>query len=518
MDFYNELSCDIFELVSPIGASTSTTIALRWNKGKNYSCIKHYIIKLVKNGVTIQQYESRVTDYTLEGLDDNTNYQVQVIAIAEDGMVLHTSNVIEVKTKEKPKQYDITSYGAFGDATTLNTAAIQKAIDDCNHNGMVYIPKGTYVSGAIYLKSNMTLHLEEGAKLLGSSDIKDYPIMHYRFEGLETSCYASLINTIEVKDGQSLENITISGKGCIDASGALLRKQETKELKGKPGRAVCLRNVENVYLYGITVRQSPAWCVHLIYCENICVNQVSIHSKYDENGVKYQDICNGDGLTIDSSKNSYVFHSMISSQDDCISIKSGKNEEGREVGIPTENLRISNCVFKSGFGIAYGSEMSGGLKNIILEDCTFENTYSIASLKSPRGRGGIIEEILCRDNTHYNHSLEHTDCKWFRGALLIDEFYSHDNFNVMEKEEINEGTSLIRDIYFENMTLETVAGNAIYLTGLAERPLERIYLKNIKAKGKYGFKANNIVELKLEGVEVTSSDNEDYIMRGVTLC
>ena len=122
---------------------------------------------------------------------------------------------------------------------------------------MVYIPKGVFLTGAIFLKGDMTLFIEEGGKLLGSTEVRDYPIMNYRFEGLETYGYASLINTADMGN-KRLKHITIAGKGTIDASGSPLRKKELAENLGKPGRAVCIRNTDYVYMKDITVRQSPA--------------------------------------------------------------------------------------------------------------------------------------------------------------------------------------------------------------------------------------------------------------------
>lgn len=502
------------KLISPIASQTETTIALLWNKPDNASEIMSYQIHVGEDIQTV----NKTTDYTITNLLPDSEYEIFICSILKNGETLDKSNVIKVKTKPKSEIYDITAFGAIGDGKTKNTMYIQAAVDKCCHGGTVYVPKGVYLTGAIFIKDNMTLYLEEGAVLLGSTDTDDYPLINYRFEGLETVCYASLINTIETDSDKKLRNITIAGKGKIDANGSILRQKEITELKGKPGRAICLRNAENVYITEITVKQSPAWCLHLIYCNQITINNISIYTKFDENGDRYKDICNGDGLTLDSSTNAYVFHSMIASQDDCISIKSGRDGEGRKVGIPTENIYISNCIFKSGFGIAVGSEMSGDVRNVFVEDCIYEDVYSVASIKAPRGRGGVIENIRCHDLTLTNKSLEHKDCEWFRGALYIDQFYSHKTFDTTLKEDFNEGTSIIRDIYFENITLDTHAGNAIYLTGLPESPLKNIHLKNIKATGKYGLKANNIVGLKLEKVTIISREDEDFIMKGVSLC
>jgi polygalacturonase len=289
--------------------------------------------------------------------------------------------------------------------------------------------------------------------------------MHYRWEGLETTCYASLVNTQDTAGGR-LQNISIAGPGKIDANGSALRKKELSEAAGKPGRAICIRYTDNVYLQDITVRQSPAWCVHLVYCNRVSVNGVGIYTKYDEEGNRYEGIVNGDGLNPDSCSDVFIFQSHIASQDDCIAIKSGRNAEGRAVGVPSQNVRVSNCRFTSGFGVAVGSEMSGGVRNVLVENCVFHNAFSVASIKAIRGRGSVIENVTYRDCTFINHSLEHRDCQWYRGALYIDNFYSNLTFDPHKAEPRDEGTPAIRNVLFQNITLDTVAGNAIYLTGL----------------------------------------------------
>ena len=136
----------------------------------------------------------------------------------------------------------------------------------------------------------------------------------------------------------------------------------------------------------------------------------SEHTKYDENGNKYG-IFNGDGIDIDSCRNVKITSSLIASQDDCIAVKSGRNEFGRRAGIPSENITIEDCVFKSGFGVAIGSEMSGGVSNVFVRNCEFENTHSIASVKAPRGRGAYIKNIHYENCSLINHSTEHSDTK-----------------------------------------------------------------------------------------------------------
>ncbi len=418
--------------------------------------------------------------------------------------------MIELKDAEI---FDITDFGAVSGDKTVSTKAIQRAVDMCVKGGVVYIPRGKFVTGALYLKSDMTLYLEEGARLEGSGDVNDFPIMGYPYEGIDQLCYASLINT----DGAPHKNITVEGNGVIDANGKALFTAEMKtENTVKRGRAVCIRNTDGVTIRGVTIRQSPAWCLHLLYCGNVLIDDVKIHGKYDERGVRYG-IHNCDGIDIDSCKDVVIRNSFIASQDDCIAVKSGKNEEGRRVGIPSENIKITRCKFSEGFGVAVGSEMSGGVKNVRVSDCAFEDSYSIASVKATRGRGNAVENIVYENCTLVNNSTEYSDCLWFRGGLYIDAFYSiaDADMDVDRAEPFDETTPVFRDITFRNIDIKTAAGNAVYLAGLPEAPLENITLENVKAHGKYGMKAYNINGLTLNNVSVTTDEGEERVLKNV---
>lgn len=482
-------------LTSPPAARTDRSIAVLWNRSANGGAI-NYDVHLDGKFVATTQY----TDFTFDDLSPGIEYEVSV-RINGEGSTILQSDTLRVVTKQQPRIFEVTHYGAVGDGKTLNTNAIQATIAACGAGDLVRIPKGVFLSGAIYLKSDITLLVDEGAVLLGSADTKDYPLMQYRWEGREKTCYASLINT-PAADGKRWQDITIMGTGTINANGSALRKVQLHEANGAPGRAVCIRNTDRVYLNGVTVRQSPAWCVHLIFCSDASVNGVSIHTKYDESGAKYVGISNGDGLDPDSCRNVFIFNSHIASQDDCIAVKSGRDAEGRAVGIPTENVRITHCRFTSGFGVAMGSEMAGGVRNVLVEDCVFENTFSIASVKAPRGRGNVIENITYRNCTLTNTSTEHHDSKWFRGAIYVDQLYGVDFPDPLAAKQKDEGTSVIRDLLFQNITLDTVGGNAIYLAGLPESPLENVRLDNVIATGEHGFIAYNVRELKMDRVAV----------------
>lgn len=500
----------IKNLMAAPSSITDSSAALLWEPVDNEETAYY---KVFVDG--IEAGKADCTDYTVTGLQSGCEYSFQVKAYSGDGRITAESDVILGTARKARERFDITAFGALGDGAHMNTLVIQSAVDACTPGGRVVIPPGTFLTGAIFLKSNMTLYLEEGAVLLGSPYAADYPLLQYRWEGREHICHASLINAGNKGEGK-LHDITIEGGGTIDANGAHLKRDEQSRGQGERGRAMALCHTDGVYLKDITVRQSPSWCVHLIYCQNISINQVKVHTKYDENGRKYKDINNGDGIDPDSCKNVYIFHSLISSQDDCIAIKSGRDEEGRQTGIPTEHVRVTNCRFRSGFGVAVGSEMSGGVRDVLVRDCDFEDTYSVGSVKAPRGRGGVIENICYENCTFRNHSLEHSDCRWFRGAVYIDQFYSYETFDADKAEAIGEGTSVIRNITFRNIKLETFAGNAVFMAGLPERKLENIILENIQAKGRYGLKAYNIKGLSMKNVQVEALEGEACQYRNVT--
>lgn len=404
------------------------------------------------------------------------------------------------------KLHNILDYGAVPDGLTLNTRAIQAAIDHCGPGETVLVPAGTYLTGAIFLHSDMALRLEEGAILLGSGDTADYPLCPYSFEGRKGMSYASLINSVDVLEAQPgdpwyetghitdpdrrLHDVTIEGAGIISANGTVLMHKELEEKRGFRGRAIFLRNVDGLVIRGVTVRHSPAWCVHMQFCTNVLLEDVTVRTKYSPEGEKYH-VFNGDGVDPDSCRDVVIRGCTIESQDDCIAIKSGRDEWGREIGVPTENVLIENCVFRYGFGVAMGSEMAGGVRNVLVRDCVFEDTYSLASVKAIRGRGNYIEDITYERLRHYNHSLEHQDCRWFRGAIYIDQFYSHEEYDSDAAEPVTEGTPVIRNIVLRDIETETIAGNAIFLQGLPERHLDGVRLENIRARGKTGLTVVN---------------------------
>ena len=348
----------------------------------------------------------------------------------------------------------------------------------------------------------MTLRLSDSATLLGSGDLRDYPVFSYRYEGREAPRFASLINMpMEVPGGRIekpvWKNVTIRG-GVINANGMALIQQELDSTLGNRGSAVCLRNVDGLYLYDVTVRQAPFWCLHVIYSNHVTMNRIKIRNKFDEKGNRYQALYNGDGIDPDSCSDMTIVHSSIESQDDCIAVKSGRDEEGRAVGVPSQRIRITNCEFSHGFGAAVGSEMSGGVSDVLIQDCTFHQSFSLASVKNCRGRGSIIERVLYENIRMVNTSTEHDMTKWFKGAIYVDQFYGVDGISLNECQPVSDDTPTIRDITFRNITLDTVRGYGIYLCGLPENHLRNIRLENVAGRAPHTIYENNADEIVME--------------------
>ena len=153
-----------------------------------------------------------------------------------------------------------------------------------------------------------------------------------------------------------------------------------------------------------------------------------------------------------------------------------------------------------------GSEMSGGVRDVYIRNCTFENTFGIASIKAIRGRGAYIKNIHYENCSLVNRDAEYGDSEWCRGAIYADAFYSYKDFDADKRENINDGTPVVDGIYFKNINIHTVEGSAIYLCGLPEMPFRNIYLENVKAHGKHGMKVKNIDNLQLINVDVSCDE------------
>lgn len=426
-----------------------------------------------------------------------TNFSVQVPVIPENSV-------------------SITDYGAVGDGQTLNTKAISDAIENVSSKGggTIIIPRGLWLTGPIILKSNLNLHAEEGALVIFSKDKNQYPLVETSFEGLNTVRCTSPIS------GVNLENISFTGKGVYDGSGEVWRPVKKEKLTesqwkqlinsggsvddaGKiwypsdsyreiqktsqmnvPGKRpslqdyekikdflrpvmVSLVNCKNVLLDGPTFQNSPAWCIHPLMCENLIVRNITVKNPWFSQ--------NGDGIDIESCKNSLVCNSSFDVGDDAICIKSGKDADGRKRGKPTENLIIDNCIVYHGHGgVTVGSEMSGGVKNVKVTNCTFIGTDVGIRFKSNRGRGGVVEDISFDKINMINIPTQAISFNLYYGG-------NEGGGDLVEEEAIppvTEETPAFRNITIRNVTCKG-AMDALFLQGLPEMNLENITLENI---------------------------------------
>ncbi len=385
-----------FKLKVPPAGAAYDSIALIWDRNAGEKNEYEIYMDGVRIGNTDKLY------YIAEGLQPDSEYSFKVRI--KGGTAFEC---ISAKTAEKGRVINAEEYGAVGDGKTVNTYALQRAIDDCPKNGTVFIPKGIFMSGALDLHSDMTLYLDEGAFLKGTKNAEDYPMQPSRFEGWELMSCKSLINagTLDRNGGISCRNINIRGKGTIMGGGMELGRAMTaahNDIRAR-GRLISIHNCQNVSISGITVTEPPAWMIHMVYSDNITTYNVSFISS---------GVWNGDGWDPDSSTNCTIFGCSFKTGDDCIAIKSGKNPEGNTVNRPTRNVRIFNCSFEGGLGLAIGSEMSGGVENVDISDCVMSRTRYGIEIKATKKRGGYIKSIRVRDCTVdliLMHSVEYND-------------------------------------------------------------------------------------------------------------
>lgn len=279
----------------------------------------------------------------------------------------------------------VTDFGAVGDGKQKNTVSIQEAIDRCSvlGGGEVVVPGGAFLSGALRLRSLTTLVLEEGATLLGSPDMDDYPVTQVRWEGKWIQGHAALLYAIDEHD------IAVRGPGTIRGAD-VLGGRPTPQMPLRHPALIEPINCRNVRLEGFSAHYHLMWCVHPTYSDNIRITGLTIRSTGG----------NGDGIDIDSCTHVVIDGCDIATGDDCIAIKSGRGMEGYLLARPTEDVVITNCRFADAIFacIGIGSETSGGIQGVRIEHCTFTHARTFALyIKSRVGRGAYIEDITARD-------------------------------------------------------------------------------------------------------------------------
>ena len=445
----------------------------------------------------------------------------------------------------KKDTFNIARYGAKADGLTLNTKAIQQAIDMTNQTGggTVLIPSGLWLTGPLVLKSNVNLHIANGALLQFSDNRNDYPVVETTWEGNTAyRCQApiSAMNAI---------NIAITGNGTLDgagqvwkqvkkskltetqwatlvASGGVLNdKKDTwfpseqskfgnentswtnKKTEGKTiedyikirdflrPNFISLSSCRNVLLDGPTFLNSPAWTLHPLLCEHVSIKNVNVKNPWFGQ--------NNDALDLESCSYGIVENSTFDTGDDAICIKSGRDEEGRKRGKPTQNIIVkNNTVFHAHGGFVIGSEMSGGVKNLYVNNNNFLGTDIGLRFKTARGRGGVVEKIYISDINMNNIPGE---------AILFDMYYQakdpvplkgeENALPEIKAEKLDEGTPSFKEFYIENVNCKG-AETAIMLRGLPEMNIKNISIKNSNFTSNKGLLCIEAEDISLENVSI----------------
>lgn len=408
------------------------------------------------------------------------------------------------------KDFNVFDYGAKGDGVTKDSAAIARAIDAAAAapgGGRVVFPRGVFLTGPLALKSHVELHLAtEHATLLFSTDVADYPLVFTRWEATECYNWSPQIYARDAVD------IAITGNGLLDGQGRFWhpmtarQKPAVERLRkmGEDGTPVEQRRFgtvadalrpqmiqfigcKGVRLEGVSITGAPFWTVHPLYCEDVVVRDVAIMTRGP----------NTDGVDPESCKNVLIERTFFSTGDDCIAIKSGRDKDGRTVGRPCENITIRDCLMVNGHGaVSIGSEMSGGVRHVRLENIEARGTDRLLRIKSQRGRGGVVEDIVvenCRGRALLHQAVELTFA--YSGPTPAEPF--------------SERTPVFRDITIRNLVSEG-SPQAVLVDGLEESLIRDIVFDNVNVRAATGVAVNYGANITFKNCTITAARGARY--------
>jgi polygalacturonase len=401
-----------------------------------------------------------------------------------------------------PRRFAVTASGAVGDGQTSNTKAIQSLIDKTAGagGGTIVVPAGVFVSGALFFKQGVNLSIEKGGVLKGSVNPADYPQIQTRWEGIEREWTSAFLNFT------NMEDVDLSGEGTVDGSGnewsqgpgrgqpppARDAAAPPQPRVGRP-RMICFTNCKRVRIANLKLRQQAVWCLHILYSEDVTVDGLNITADHN--------IPSSDGIDIDSSRRVRVNNVDIDVNDDCISIKSGKDADGLRVNRPSEDIVIENSRFHYGHGgVAMGSETSGGIRNVEVRNCVSDaDNWAPIRFKTQPSRGGVVENITYRDiqlkdtRQAFEFNLEWRMVPPIAPPAKV--------------------LPVVRNVTIRNVT-GTVRSVGI-MHGLEGSPIENVKFENCKITAQRGFRMENARKVDLSGLVVEVKEGEPITKQNV---
>jgi arylsulfatase A-like enzyme len=486
-------------LTAPSLARTPTTALLMWDRPSNGQAVSSY--QIYRDGELVGETVS--LSFTARKLTPEKSYRFTVRSLRGSHLSSPDSDPIVIVTKPAGPVLNVREYGARGDGVAQDTTAIQRAIAECPPGGTVLVPSGTYRVARLELKSRLTLELAVGATLqfVARGEV-EIPMTRETVPGIDGPVPVMNYALLSARDAVDL---TITGGGRINGNGATwwpFRKVEVRP------RLFKLVRCADVFVQDVVFEDSPTWTIHALYVDRAVFSGVTVLKVSDDHG------SNGDGLDPDSARDVLIVGCRFGNQDDSIAIKSGTVSPAQpRRQRSSERITVRDCLFDGTLapgsrplGIAIGSETCGGVRQILIKDCVFRDTASVAYLKANRERPGAVVEDITVEYCVFSNSAEVGQAA-NRAPLSIDLMYYDLGGGVAAR---NPSTPVFRNIHFRNIVINERHRRGITLVGLAEMPVESLTLTNISVTAKTGLHGENLAGVELQNVTINAQEGPTF--------